>query len=484
MPSLPTTSFVAPLSVSAMLAALAARQVSAEELVRDAVARITAQDGTVNAVVLPDFERAMAQARASDAARAAGLPLGVLAGVPVTIKESFDVAGLPTSWGISECRDQMPTRDSAVAARMRAAGAIILGKTNVSAALAGWSGRNPVYGQTENPMAPGHTAGGSSAGSAAAVAAGFVPLDVGSDLAGSIRVPAHFCGVFGHVASHGAISRRGHIVGDYASVVDLSCPGPLAREAADLALALSALIGPDEDHPGWKLDLPLPRHARLADYRVLVMTQHPLAPTDPEIAAQVDQLAVALGRAGAQVVPAEGIVPDSRILTYNFADDMAAALTMPLSPQVMASRAAALASRAPDDAGLAARMARAALMSHYQWLQVREQGARIRAAWRDVFRAHDVLICPPFSMTAPPWAQVDAPDVCIDGRTVPKVDLMAWSAAAIGAGLPVTVLPAGRSSAGLPIGVQVIAPRFEDRTGIHFAGLCAELLERDGAQAA
>ncbi|MBV9755875.1 MAG: amidase, partial [Alphaproteobacteria bacterium] len=298
--------------------ALADRRLSAVELLEAAIARIDALDGAINAVVVRDFDRTRAAARDADTALARGERRPLL-GVPMTVKESQDVAGLPTSWGIPEFRDWRPAADGTAVARLKAAGAVIMGKTNVPTALADWQSANEIYGFTRNPYDAARTPGGSSGGGAAALAAGFTPLELGSDIGGSIRVPAHFCGVFGHKPSYGILPFRGHTFPGTESGVDLAVIGPLARSAADLELALGIVAGPDEEEAvGYRLDLPPPRHTALRDFRVLVVDTHPLIPTAQSVQAAVGRLAGRLEREGVRVARASPLLPDLAAANQTF----------------------------------------------------------------------------------------------------------------------------------------------------------------------
>lgn len=234
-------------SATDLAAMLTARQVSAVELLHHSIARIEALDAGINAVVVHDFDRAHDAAVAADTALARGERRPLL-GVPMTVKEAYNIAGLPTTWGIPPFKDWRASQDAVVVARLKDAGAVILGKTNVPVGLNDWQSYNPIYGTTNNPWDRGRTAGGSSGGSAASLAAGYVSLEMGSDIGGSIRVPAHFCGVYGHRPTHGLVPRRGHDVptAETPSFVDMAVAGPLARSAADLSLALDIVAGPDE----------------------------------------------------------------------------------------------------------------------------------------------------------------------------------------------------------------------------------------------
>src|SRR5262249_58029191 len=273
-----------------LVALLQARQVSAVELIDRAIARIEAHNGKLNAVVVRDFERARAAAAESDKALARGERRPLL-GVPMTVKESINVAGLPTTRGVPGT-EHIPIQDDAVVvARLKAAGAVVLGKTNVPLMLADMQSYNSIYGTTNNPWDPGRTPGGSSGGAAAALAAGYVSLELGTDLGGSLRIPASFCGVFAHKPTHGILPFHGIVplrgIGPPGTPallvplrVDLAVAGPMARSAGDLALALDVMAGPDDaDALGYKLVLPPPRHADLGDFRVLALNEHPLLPT-------------------------------------------------------------------------------------------------------------------------------------------------------------------------------------------------------------
>lgn len=427
--------------------ALAAREVSALEVCDAAIARIEAGDREINAVVVRDFDRARAQARAADAALARG-ERRLLLGVPMTVKESFDIAGLPTTWGFEFAR-HLPIRDDAVAvARLKAAGAVILGKTNCALALADWQTSNPIYGRTVNPLDHSRTPGGSSGGAAAALAAGFVPLELGSDLVGSIRIPAHFCGLFGHRPSHGLVPRRGHNFPGHDGATDdpLVAVGPMARHAADLELALDVLAGPDaDDAVAYRVALPAPRHSRVSDLRVLVACEHPAAAVSAEVRAAVLAVADDLARAGATVTHASPLLPDLSALLRAFSGMVMAFVTRGQPGPVI---------------------------SAHEWLELLDQRARVRTQCAKLFESVDVVLAPVFGTTA--FAHIDEADYSrrtlrIDGADTPYMPQGAWSSFASFAGLPVTAAPAARSAEGLPIGVQIVGPFLHDRTTLAVA---------------
>ena len=226
----------------------------------------------LNAIVVNDVDRARLRAREADAAIARGEFWGSLHGVPITVKESFDIVGLPTTWGIPELKDNYPSANAVAVDRLLGAGAVIFGKTNVPTLLADWQTFNPIYGTTNNPWNHALSPGGSSGGSSAALAAGLTGLDAGSDIGGSIRNPGHYCGVYGHKPSYGIVPMRGQLFPGNRAPVDFFVTGPMARSAGDLAAALMIMAGPDVlDAPGWRLTLRPRRHSKLSDFRVALM---------------------------------------------------------------------------------------------------------------------------------------------------------------------------------------------------------------------
>jgi amidase len=460
-----------------LLQALAARQVSARELCDAAIARIEALDPKINAVVVRDFDRARGRAAAADGALARGEPRPLL-GLPMTVKEAFSVAGLPTTWGIEKYRDWRPDFDSLVVQRLKEAGAIILGKTNVPVGLADWQSYNPIYGTTNNPWDLSRTPGGSSGGAAAALAAGFVPLELGSDIGGSLRCPAHFCGVFSHKPSVDLVPWRGSgppetppipFVG-YLAVI-----GPMARGAADLALELQVLAGPDElwDGIGYKLALPLPRHDKLADFRVLVIDTHPLCPTANSVRSALDSLADRLAKAGCAIARTNSELPNLARTTRNYVELLAAFFAADQSPEARLREEAAASALSPDNLSINAARLRGITMTHAAWEQTSRIRAGLRARWQALFREVDVILCPPMPTPAFPHdhSPVATRQLTIDGQKVPYGDQIAWSAVATSVGLPATVAPIGHDESALPIGVQIIGGYLDDHTTIAFAGL-------------
>jgi len=460
-----------------LVQALASRQISARDLLDATIKRIEALDPKINAVVVRDFDRARAAADAADAALARG-DRRLLLGLPMTVKEQFSVAGLPTTWGHTEYRDWRPDTDALAVQRLKAAGAIIIGKTNVPVNLADWQSYNDVYGTTNNPWDFGRTPGGSSGGSAAALAAGFVPLELGSDIGGSLRAPAHFCGVFSHKPSLDLIPQRGSGPPETPAIAgrsELAVIGPMARSAADLALELNVLAGPDEmwDGIGYKLALPEPRHDNLADFRVLVIDTHPLCPTAASIEGVLEQLIGRLAKVGCKVMRASAKMPDLAQTTRNYDELLSASFSVATPPDERARIEAAAMALSPDDLSLRAASLRGATMSHVAWVRTSSIRNGLRSRWQALFQEVDVIVCPPMPTTAFPHDH--SPRVTrqldVDGKKVRYFDQVVWAAVATTSGLPASVIPIAQDNNGLPIGVQIIGGYLEDRTTIAFGGL-------------
>lgn len=451
-----------------LLRALRAREVSSLDLTEQAIARIEAQDGRLNAVPVRDFERARAAAKAADAALARGETRPLL-GLPMTVKESFHVAGLPTTWGLPGTRDIPVTQDAVTVRRLREAGAVILGKTNVPPMLGDWQADNPVYGRTANPYDAARTPGGSSGGAAAALAAGYVALELGSDIGGSLRVPAHFCGVYAHKPTLNLVPRRGHAppgvpVRSVDPDVDLPVVGPMARSAADLALALEVLAGPDDaEAVAYRLHLPPPRFASLKEARVLVLEEHPLLPTDTSVRAIIGDFAAGLEKEGCRVARSSPLLPDLALIAETY-------LTM-----LFAFFGATMPEKEYAEAAAAGR--RGTTASHREWMQANFVRTAIADRWHGFFREFDILLCPVMPTAAFPHDSRPQPErtISIDGRSFPYDAQFHWAGPATLNGLPATAFPVGMTKDGLPVGLQAVGPYLEDRTPLHFAALAEQV---------
>lgn len=461
-----------------LIAALRARRVSAIELLEHAVARIEAHDAKLNAVVVRDFDRARKEAIAADAALARGDRRPLL-GLPITVKESFDVAGLPTTWGIPGTSGLRIDEDAVAVSRLKAAGAVVIGKTNVPVMLADWQSYNPVYGVTNNPWDLTRTPGGSSGGSAAALAAGYVALEIGSDAAGSLRAPAHYCGVYAHKPTHGLVPLRGCAPPGVPRLsvdmqVDLVVAGPMARSASDLGLALDVIAGPDElAAVGYTLALPPARHADLKSFRALLLDQHPLVLTGEAVRTALERFAYGLAQAGARVARTSPLLPDLAMSGRLFMQLLMALNGAGLPDDVVRDMRRAAAQFAPDDQSLAALSARGSLMTYAEWFKA--DGIRLGVAdqWRRLFREWDVVVCP--IMPTPAFnhdhREMEKRRILVDGRPIRYGDQAMWPSIATLTGLPATAMPIALSAEGLPIGIQIIGPYLEDRTTIALAEL-------------
>jgi len=462
--------------------ALAAEKVSAVELAQDAIARIERHDGKINAICVRDFERGLEAARAADTARARG-ETGPLLGIPLTVKESYNVAGLPTTWGFPPQKDFVPPEDALSISRVKAAGGVIIGKTNVPVGLADWQSYNEIYGTTNNPFDLGRTPGGSSGGSAAALAAGYGPLSLGTDIGGSLRVPAFHCGVYAHKPTYNMVPMRGHTPPPFPPLPldrDMAVIGPMARSAADLSLLLDVMAGPDplEAGVGYRLALPPPRHNQLKSFRVLVIDSDPILPVNKEIRDAIEKLAGSLARSGVSVSRQSPLLPNFAETSRLYMRMLMSFLGAFLAPDVIAGAQERAAKLTPEDRSLAAERLRGMTLSHRAWLLDDGARARLRAQWRELFKNFDALICP--VMPTPAFPHDHSPEqetrrINIDGKDYAYPDQLAWPGIATLPGLPATAIPIGLSPQGLPVGVQIVGPWLEDRTPLRLA----ELIERE-----
>jgi amidase len=468
-------------TAGALLKALADRQVSSRELVDASIARIEALDPKLNAVVVRDFARARDAAAAADAAIARGETRPLL-GLPMTVKEQFNIVGLPTTWGFPKDKGWMPAADALVIQRIKAAGAVILGKTNVPVNLGDWQSYNDIYGTTNNPWDPSRSPGGSSGGSAAALAAGFTSVEFGSDIGGSLRCPAHFCGVFSHKPSLDLVPSRGAgppMTPEVPVRGDLAVIGPMARSAADLALLLGVTAGPDPiaEGIGYKLALPPPRHDKLSDFRVLVIDKHPLCPTATDVTGALNARAEALGKAGVKIIRSSEKLPDLALTSRVYKELLTAVFGADLPPEVRARVEARVKELPSDDESLDAAGLRGITISHPDWVHQSRIRGGLRARWYALFDEVDIILCPPTPTVAFPHdhSPQGQRKLDVDGAKIPYNDQSVWAGIATMNGLPSTTLPIGRNDKGLPIGMQVVGNFLNDHTTIAFA----EMVERE-----
>lgn len=469
---MPTLEFDPFASATSMLQGLRDRVFSSSELLESHLKRIEQRNPELNAIVTPNYENALAAAQRMDSDRSRGIDAPLL-GLPLTIKDCIDVAGLRGTAGVEAFSDRVPEADSRLAGRVREAGGVIMGKTNVPPNAADWQSSNPIFGRTNNPWDLGRTPGGSTGGGAAAVAAGLTPLEFGSDIGGSIRVPAAFCGIYGHKPSETALARSGHFPGTPLPnpAVTMAVQGPLARTAEDLALGFGVASGPDVgEDVGWRLEIPRPRHSILSDFRVAVMPPIEWLPVDNEILAAQELLVECLVDSGAEVAETQpAIFVDLRGHHRVYSSILGLMTSAGTAEQ---RRHLARNMRATGDEFQVA-MAdgiEASGVDFLGWLQERE---RFREAYREFFKSWDVLIAPitltpAFPHTEAPWPQRI---LNVNGSEVPYGLQTVYPAVATLCGQPATAFPVGLTSSGLPIGLQAIGPYLEDHTPIQFASL-------------
>jgi amidase len=457
-------------SATALADMVRTRAVGCLELLDHFIGRVERLDGAINAVVVRDFDRARARARALDSQH----PAGPLFGVPMTVKESFNVAGLPTTWGAVEFRGNIAQSNALAVDRLEQAGAVVFGKTNVPRMLGEWQSFNEIYGRTNNPWNLATTPGGSSGGAAAALAAGMTGLEMGSDIGGSIRQPAHACGLFGHKPTHGLLPLYGHALTENAGGTDISAIGPLARSAADLALALDVLAGPDAAETAMQFVLPPPRVTSLRGLRVAIWASEPGQATDPAITAALSDLADMLEREGAVVDRTARPTFDPAAAYELYLALLFAALSGRTSEADRVKLRAFAAALDPADRNADAVMVRNVDMTHAQWIGLNERRHRMRRAWGAFFHDWDVLLCP--VLGAPTWRHmtegaISDRKLVVGGVTVPYNNLLFWPGITGGYHLPGTAAPLGITADGLPFGVQIAGPLYGDRMTIAVAGL-------------
>jgi amidase len=430
--------------------AIRRRELSSRELLDHYLARVDRLNPPLNAVVTLDPDGARRAANNADAALARGEVSGPLHGVPMTIKDTYQTAGMRTTCGVAAW-DHVPERDAEAVWRLRKAGAVIFAKTNAPRFAADWQTFNPIFGTTNNPWDITRTTGGSSGGAAAAVATGMTALELGSDIAGSIRVPSSWCGVYGHKTSWGIVAQRGHLPPPPGALADsdLGVMGPMARDVADLLLALDVLAGPaGPAAAGWRLELPPARAATLRELRLAVWLNDPAYPVEPEVGDVLVSATAAMADAGVRFV--DSLPPVTLPEVVGLHQELLYPLMQPSSK-----------------------------LRHRDWLSANERREQLRARMSEFFRDVDALLMP---VAVVPAIAHDHSEPFIE-RTIPVVDgrrsyldLFGWVGLATVAYLPATAVPVGLTSHGLPVGVQIVGPYLEDRTTLVVARGIEEVL--------
>jgi amidase len=458
------------------------RRVGCLELLDFFLERAGRYNPALNAIVAWQVEPARERARAADAALARGEFWGPLHGVPMTVKESFNLIGLPTTFGNPPWKDNIAADNAVLVDRLLAAGAVIYGKTNVPLMLRDSQSYNDVYGTTNNPWDISRGPGGSSGGEAAALAAGLSALGAGSDLGGSMRNPAHYCGIYAHKPTWGLITTRGHSPFPVMTPIDISVVGPMARYADDLDLAMRALAGPDVlEERAWRVELPPPRQRRLGDFRVAVWTRSELCEIDASVAERLSVVTDALARAGASLDETARPPIGDGDLNGLFMTLLWAAGVSRMTDADFAAQQAVAASLSPDDTSTRADITRAgiargATLSHRAWVVANEKRAQLRLLWRDFFRRFDVLLAPIAATAAFPHDH--NPDreqrfISVNGKPARYGEQIFWAGPASLSYLPATAAPIGLTPDGLPVGMQIVGAEGDDLTTIEFARLLA-----------
>ena len=433
-------------------------------------ARIEREGPALNAVVTTDWERAEREALAADEAVARGDRIGPLHGLPMSIKDSIETEGIRTTSGAPELRDHVPGVDATAVARLRAAGAVVYGKTNVPAWASDSQCFNSLFGTTNNPWDQRRTPSGSSGGAAVAVATGMSTLELGSDLGGSIRMPAHYCGIYGLKPTFGIVSLRGHLppAPGWLVDMDMAALGPLGRSPDDLELALQVLAGAEGPAASaWRFTLPPPRRATLRDYRIGMLVDDPACPVDAATRTAMEQLAVTLRQAGARVVPLDAAGPSIGEGLHLFRRLVAHLMGLFMSDEDFSAMASEASSTWQRNVTITAR----------DHVAARQARALYSASWDRVFTDLDVVLTPTMPTQAIPHDQepdVDARRILVDGVPRPYGEQYAWVQAPSAAHLPCAVAPLPTVD-GLPMGVQVVGPRYEDATVIDVARRLAQV---------
>ena len=447
---------------------------SSVELTRFYIDRIEKHNPAINAVIAERFEAALAEARQADKKVRDGEPMGALHRLPMTIKDAYEVTGLTCEVGhlpfegrVSDTDTDTGT-DAVVVKRLRAAGAVILGKTNTPPYCADWQTFNDIHGTTNNPHNLAHTPGGSSGGAAEALASGMAPLEFGSELGGSIRTPSHFSGLFGHKPTFDIVPQRGHVPPTHGAKQTgaLDVMGPLARSVDDLELAFDVTVGID-GKPGSGLRLELPPSALDSpkQLRLGLWLGDDFCPVDNEILVGIEQAARSLEAVGARVEehkPAFSLAEHHETYLMNLSTIVAAVF----GPDEIAVMEQIAAASPPDDKSPTTLQARGAVLAHREWFLWKEVRAHLADQWRTFFSDHDILICPVTPTTAMPHDQetpLGQRKIWVNGETRPYFGNLVWAGVATLSNLPSTAVPVGRHSTGFPFGLQIVGPEYADR---------------------
>lgn len=462
------------LSATELSARIKSGEISSTEVLIHFIDRIKTHNPAVNAIVTERFDLALKDAEAADKAVTSGVELGPLHGVPMTIKDAFEVEGLSCDVGHPPWAGHISNQNAVVVERLRAAGAIILGKTNTPIFCGDWQSFNAVHGTTNNPYNMAHTPGGSSGGAAAALAAGMTAMEYGSDIGGSIRVPAHYCGLFGHKPTLGLVPARGHVPPAHGMLADgdLSVVGPLAKTTQDLETLLEVTLGIcGPAAQAMQISLQGPRFENANGLRVGIWADDAYCAVDPEIATAIEEAGRQLEKHGARVKNAK---PD---FDLGWNTEVYAMLLNPImgrgfGDSIQKRMQNIVDTAEPNDKDYAILQARGIRLLHKDWLDWNEHRAQLAAKWQAYFEQYDVLLCPVTPSPAMPHMQDSnayARPFEVNGISRGYMENIVWPGVATVCNLPATSVPLGFHSTGLPIGMQIIGPAFEDKTPIGVA---------------
>lgn len=458
---------------------LRARKTTASALLDDCLEQYKSYNGALNAVVVTDIPRARKAAAAADRRLKAGKPAGAFDGVPMTAKESFDMTGLPSTWGDPRFKDNIASADAVAITRLTEAGAVIYGKTNVPLMLADWQSYNTIYGTTNNPWDVSRSPGGSSGGSATALATGMSALEIGSDIGASIRNPAHYCGVYGHKPTYGVVPYQGHLLPGVVQPGDITVAGPLARSARDLAVMMKVIAGPvGPEARGYTLAIPAATQKSLKDFKVAVMFTDEQSEVDLGVQDLLGTLTQFLGKRVRKLSTTARPAFSTKEAMDVYIALLRSATSRRQSDAEFASNSAKVAASDPQDDSYLTRMLRAYVLPHRDWLKFNERRHQMRLLWEQFFDDWDVMICPAAASAAFPHdheGERHERKITVNGKRVATTDQLFWAGYSGGYLLPSTVAPMGLTAEGLPAGVQIIARQYGDYTSIRFA----ELLEKE-----
>ena len=467
-------------TATAMLEQLRSGQIGAVELLDLHLDQVCAVNPDINAIVAVDEEGARDRARLADEAYSRGEDRGSLRGLPMTVKDVFGVVGMPVTGGLSHLAGYLPDRDAEVVAALREAGAIVFGKSNVPEGAGDHQSYNPIYGCTNNPWNLERTPGGSSGGAAAALAAGMTSLEVGSDVGGSIRCPAHFCGVYGHKPSYGLVPVRGHVPPGPSSLRrgEMLVAGPMARDPYDLELLMDVIARPEgllRTTGQWSL--PRASRQQLEDFRVGLWLDDDALPVDNAYRDAIEGLVADLTAAGVHAQAARPQI-DVAHAEHTYFNMLFGEFCASAPPEMYERSKAAREAAGGDHGPYGEWISSATTQDLRSWQGHLEHREKLRNSWASLFREYDVLICPVMSTVAFPHDHHGADHVAqlartieISGETRPYLDNLKWPGMITVGGLPSTVVPTRRLVGGLPAGVQVVGDFLADRSTLRFAQL-------------